>query len=243
MEEVRRPWGCSGLFLYDKARREKDKAMTTENFKPKLDDGVSSENGAAQTSGSVGAGDSAASSMAGSGGIESRVAALETELAETRDRMLRALAEVENTRSRARREREDAGKYAISGFARDLLTVSDNLRRALEAAPAESVASAVIQGIEATERELLKVLEKHGIRKLDPVGQAFDPNFHEVMFEAPLPGKPSGSVFQVLEHGYVIGDRLLRPARVGVVKNDSEGGGPSAPSSSSSSGHNLDTQA
>lgn len=169
---------------------------------------------------------------------ESRIAALEAELAETRDKMLRALAEVENTRSRARREREDAGKYAISAFARDLLTVSDNLRRALDATPAELKDSPLVQGIEATERELLKAFEKHGIRKLDPSGQPFDPNFHEVMFEAPLPGKPAGLILQVLEPGYVIGERLLRPARVGVVKNEDENGATSA-----TGGHSLDTQA
>lgn len=160
------------------------------------------------------------------------VAALEAELAETRDKMLRALAEVENTRTRARREREDAGKYAISSFARDLLTVSDNLRRALEATPPELKSSALLQGIEATERDLLKILEKHGIRRIEPMGQSFDPNFHEVMFEAPLPGKPSGSVLQVLEPGYVIGERLLRPARVGIVKNEDDAAPPS--------GHGVD---
>lgn len=169
---------------------------------------------------------------------ESRIAALEAGLAEARDKMLRALAEVENTRSRARREREDAGKYAISAFARDLLTVSDNLRRALDATPAEIKDSPLVQGIEATERELLKAFEKHGIRKLDPSGQPFDPNFHEVMFEAPLPGKPAGLILQVLEPGYVIGERLLRPARVGVVKNEGENGATSA-----NGGHSLDTQA
>lgn len=155
-------------------------------------------------------------------GAPDRASVLETELAETKDRLLRALAEIENTRTRARRERDDAGKYAISAFARDLLSVADNLRRALEATPAELKTSALIQGIEATERELLKGLEKHGIRKIDPSGQPFDPNFHEVMFESPLPGKPSGTILQVLEPGYVIGERLLRPARVGIVKNEND---------------------
>lgn len=167
-------------------------------------------------------------------GPEGRITALEAELADAKDRMLRALAEIENTRTRARREREDAGKYAISAFARDLLTVSDNLRRALDATPAELKSAPLIQGVEATERELLKVFEKNGIRKIDPSGQAFDPNFHEVMFEAPLPGKPPGTILQVLEPGYVIGERLLRPARVGVAKNEEN---------AAASSHSVDTSA
>ncbi|HRC26106.1 MAG TPA: nucleotide exchange factor GrpE [Alphaproteobacteria bacterium] len=150
---------------------------------------------------------------------ELRIAALEAELAQGRDQLLRTLAELENMRKRAVREREDAAKYAASAFAKDLLSVADNLRRALEAAPADVKGSAIVQGVEATEREMLKAFEKNGIRRIDPSGVLFDPNFHEVMFESPVPGKPDGTVFQVLEAGYVLNDRLLRPARVGVVRN------------------------
>ena len=125
----------------------------------------------------------------------------------------------------------------MSGFARDLLAVSDNLRRALEAVPADLVnderIKALLSGIEATERELLRTFEKNGIRKIEPVGEPFNPNFHEVMFEAPGTGQPPGTIVQVIEAGYVISDRLLRPARVGVAKND----GPAGTS------HTLDTRA
>jgi molecular chaperone GrpE len=150
---------------------------------------------------------------------ETRLAALEAELAQGRDQLLRTLAELENMRKRAVREREDATKYAAGAFAKDLLSVADNLRRALEAVPADMKGSAIVQGVEATEREMLKAFEKNGIRRIDPSGVPFDPNFHEVMFESPVPGKPDGTVFQVLEAGYVLNDRLLRPARVGVVRN------------------------
>lgn len=147
------------------------------------------------------------------------VAVLQAELEQARDQVLRTLADLENIRKRGQREREDAARYAASAFAKDLLSVADNLRRAIEAASADQKGSALMQGIEATERDLLKSFEKHGIRRIDPSGAPFDPNFHEVMFEAPLPGKPDGLVFQVLEAGYVLHDRLLRPARVGVVRN------------------------
>lgn len=150
---------------------------------------------------------------------EAHIAALESELAQTRDQLLRTMAELENLRKRSAREREEATKYAAGAFARDILSVADNLRRAIEAAAPDMRASSLVQGVEATERELLRVFEKNGIRQLAPVGVPFDPNFHEVMFESPVPGKPDGTIFQLLEPGYVISDRLLRPARVGVVRN------------------------
>jgi molecular chaperone GrpE len=143
--------------------------------------------------------------------------------------MLRALAEAQNTRHRAEKERQDTAKFAVSSFARDLLAVADNLRRALssvtpEAREKNAELKNVLIGVEATDRELMRVLESNGIRKIEALGQKFDPNFHEVMFEAES-DKPAGTVVQVIEQGYTIHDRLLRPARVGVAKGGDEGGG------------------
>lgn len=153
---------------------------------------------------------------------EHRVTELEAELAEYKDRLLRALAETENVRRRAQREREDASKYAIAGFAKDLLSAADNLRRALESMP-ESEAKdertrSLLAGVAATEREVLGVFERHGIKRIDPKGEGFDHNFHQAIFEAERPDQPSGSVVEVLQPGYVLHDRLLRPAMVGVAK-------------------------
>lgn len=158
-----------------------------------------------------------------------RVAELEAELARMKDHMLRAMAETDNIRKRGAKEREDASKFAVSGFARDMLDIADNFRRALESIPAEvrsdnnPLFKTLIEGLEATERVLLKTLEKHGIRKIEPLGEPFDPNFHEVMFEAPVPGKPAGVVIQLVDPGFVLHDRLLRPARVGIAKGDPGG--------------------
>jgi molecular chaperone GrpE len=147
------------------------------------------------------------------------------EALDSKDKMLRALAEAENTRRRAERDRADASKFAVTGFARDMLSVSDNLRRALSAIPAEQrnnneQLKTIYEGVEATERELLRAFEKNGIVKVDPQGQKFDPNLHEVIFEIPSADKEAGTVLQVVESGYMIHERLLRPARVGVAKND-----------------------
>lgn len=151
-----------------------------------------------------------------------QVQILQDQLDKTKDQMIRALAEAENARKRAQKDREEASKFAISGFARDLISVADNLRRAIEAAPeeADDATKALIGGIEATERELLKSFEKNGIQKNVPIDQPFDPNFHEVMFEAPIPNKPNGTVIQVMEPGYTLNGRILRPARVGVAKSE-----------------------
>lgn len=154
-----------------------------------------------------------------------RVAELEGELARMKDHLLRAMAETENMRKRAMKEREDASKFAISGFARDMLEIADNFRRALDAVPQEArdsnpLTKTTLEGVEATERVLLRLFEKHGIRRLEPLGEMFDPNFHEVMFEAPVPGKAAGTIIQLLDPGYILNDRLLRPARVGVAKAD-----------------------
>jgi len=152
-----------------------------------------------------------------------KIATLEAELADSRDRLLRALAETENVRRRGERERDDTARYAISRFAGDILSVADNLRRALESVPASAAEgnefiAKLTDGVGATERELLKLFEKHGLKRVDPAGQVFDPNFHEVLYEVDSPDVTAGTVVQVLEAGYTIGDRLLRPARVAVAK-------------------------
>jgi molecular chaperone GrpE len=153
---------------------------------------------------------------------EARIAALEAELAEQKDRLLRALAETENVRRRAQREREDASKYAVTGFAKELLSAADNLRRALDSLPEADVKDermrSLLAGVAATERELLGVFERHGIRRIDPIGERFDHNFHQAIFEAERPDQPSGTIVEVLQPGYVLHDRLLRPAMVGVAK-------------------------
>src|ERR1700686_2762467 len=153
---------------------------------------------------------------------EERVAAVEAELADTKDRLLRALAEAENVRRRFQREREDAQKYAISGFAKDLLSPVDNLRRALDAVPEGEVTAprtrSLLDGVAATERELVAAFERHGLRRIDPQGERFDHNFHQAIFEAERPGAPAGTVIEVLQPGYVLHDRLLRPAMVGIAK-------------------------
>jgi molecular chaperone GrpE len=153
---------------------------------------------------------------------KTQAAELEAELAEYKDRLLRALAETENVRRRAQRDREDASKYAIAGFAKDLLSAADNLGRALESLPEAQAKDertrSLIAGVAATERELLGVFERHGIKRIDPKGECFDHNLHQAIFETERPDQPSGSVVEVLQPGYVLHDRLLRPAMVGVAK-------------------------
>jgi molecular chaperone GrpE len=150
--------------------------------------------------------------------------ALAKEAADSRDRMLRTLAEMENLRKRTAREVSDARTYGISGFARDVLDIADNLQRALDAVPAEARAAAdpglkaLIEGVELTERSLHNALEKNGVRKFDPAGEKFDPNVHQAMYEVPDPSVPPGTIAQVVQAGYMIGDRVLRPALVGVAK-------------------------
>jgi molecular chaperone GrpE len=143
---------------------------------------------------------------------------------ELKDKLLRTLAEMENLRKRTEREVTDTRLYAVTGFARDVLAVADNIRRALDAVSAELRASAeggvksLIDGIELTERELLKALEKNGVRQFSPHGEKFDPNVHQAIFEVPNASVPAGSVVEVVAPGYMIGDRVLRPAMVGVSK-------------------------
>lgn len=151
-----------------------------------------------------------------------RIKALEAEVLDAKDKMMRALADAENTRRRSVKDREDIAKYAVSGFAKDLLDFSDNFHRALAAIPKElhddERINGIITGLEAMDAQLLKTFEKNGIRKIEPLDEPFNPNFHEVMFEAPTPGKPAGIVIQVIEAGFILNDRLLRAAKVGISK-------------------------
>lgn len=156
---------------------------------------------------------------------DAEIVRMKEEIAQIRDQAMRALAEAENTRRRAQKDREDASKFAISGFARDLLSVADNLRRALNAMPqeADETLKNLISGIEATEREMLGVFERNGIKKIEPLNQPFDPNLHEVMFEMPSGGQPVGTILQVMEAGYMLNGRVIRPARVGVARDEGQG--------------------
>jgi molecular chaperone GrpE len=162
---------------------------------------------------------------------EGSVEALTKEAAEARDKMLRTLAEMENLRKRTAKEVADARAYGITGFARDILDIADNLQRAFDALPAEWKASAdpalkaFIEGVELTERSLLNTLEKNGVKKFDPQGEKFNPNFQQAMYEVPDASVPAGTVVQVVQAGFMIGERVLRPALVGVSK----GGAKAAP--------------
>lgn len=164
---------------------------------------------------------------------------LKAENNELRDRFLRLAAEMDNLRRRTEREIKDAKAYAAAGFARDMLAVSDNLRRALDAVPTEMRAGAdaslttLLEGVEMTERSMLSALERHGVKKIDAEGQKFDPNFHQAMFEIPNPAVPNNTVVQVVQAGFTIGERVLRPAMVGVAK-----GGPRAEASAEAAGGN-----
>ncbi|BAQ15916.1 nucleotide exchange factor GrpE [Methyloceanibacter caenitepidi] len=149
--------------------------------------------------------------------------ALLTENADMRDKLLRTMADMENLRRRTEREKEDTSRYAISNFARDVLTIGDNLRRVIEHVPAEAAEKdpalkSFLEGVELTERELLKMMEKHGVTRLEPLGQRFDPNEQQAMYEVPTTDVPEGTVVQVMQAGFTIGDRVLRPALVAVSK-------------------------
>ncbi len=149
---------------------------------------------------------------------------LAAENQELKDQALRLAADMENLRKRTARDMHDARAYAIANFARDMLGVSDNLRRALEAIPAEALAAgesglkSLADGVEMTERAMLAALERHGVKKMEPKGGKFDPNFHQAMYEVPNPEVANNTVVEVVQEGYVIGERVLRPAMVGVAK-------------------------
>jgi molecular chaperone GrpE len=152
------------------------------------------------------------------------IEALTKEAAESRDKMLRTLAEMENLRKRTQKEVADGRTYAIANFAREVLDIADSLQRALDAVPADTKAAAdpglkaLLEGVELTERSLLNTLEKNGVKKFDPSGEKFDPNFQQAMYEVPDASVPAGTVVQVVQAGYTIGERVLRPALVGVSK-------------------------
>lgn len=146
---------------------------------------------------------------------------LAAENEDLKDRALRIAAEMENLRKRTQRDVADARSFGIANFARDMLTVSDNLQRALQAVPAETretdeSVKALAEGVEMIDRLMLSTLERHGVKRIDPVNERFDPNFHQAMFEVPNPEVPANTVVQVIQSGYVIGERMLRPAMVGI---------------------------
>jgi molecular chaperone GrpE len=160
---------------------------------------------------------------------EERIGDLEAEVAELKDQLLRAIAETENVRRRGQREREDTAKYAAANFARDLLAVADNLARALESVPPEDrkeneSLETLVTGIELTQRELEAAFERHGIKRIEPMGEPFDHNFHQAMFEIEDAEKPAGTVVQLMQPGYLMRDRLLRPAMVGIAKGGPKNG-------------------
>ncbi len=149
----------------------------------------------------------------------------EEQIAALNDQLLRALAELENTRRRAERDRGDALKFGAMSFARDMLSVADNMQRALKAAAdlgtedLPDAAKAMLEGVEATERDLQASLQRHKVLPINPMGEKFDPNQHEAMFEAPGTGQAAGTVIEVIEIGYMMAERLLRPAKVGIAKD------------------------
>jgi molecular chaperone GrpE len=178
--------------------------------------------------------------------LPDELARLANENAELKDRMLRALADAENTRRRSERESKENRQYAVTSFARDMLNVADNLHRALQSIPEDSRAQvtaqvkAVIDGVEATERQLLAALERHGVRRIETAGAKFDPHLHQAIAEVASEGRPAGTIVNVVQTGYVIADRLLRPAMVTVAARDESS---PAPANDSSPGGNLDTKA
>ena len=151
---------------------------------------------------------------------------LQAEVESLKDQRLRALAEVENVRRRAEREKNDASQYAVTKFARDMVGIADNFARALAAVPADVRAAAdpqvqaVLDGVEATDRQLIQTLERYGVKPVDTSDGKFDPNLHQAIAEVPGNGKPPGSIVDVAQSGFMIGERLLRPAMVTVAKKD-----------------------
>ena len=171
---------------------------------------------------------------------EEKIEALETELAKQKEQVLRQLAETENARRRAQREREDTIRYGASALAKDLLNVADNLQRALQSVPSEAresddVIKNLVIGIEMTEKELLSAMQKQGVEKIEPLGEKFSYDKHQAMFEVPNTGKPAGTIVELMQPGYIMHERLLRPAMVGVAKGD--------PETSPGDVNNVDTKA
>ncbi len=175
---------------------------------------------------------SEAKTEAAENAVPDPVETLKVENAELRDRLLRTVADMENLRKRTEREIGDTRSYAIAGFARDMLTATDSLSRALMMLPheareaADATTKSLIEGIEMTEREMQRLLAKHGVKPIEAEGQKFDPHKHQAMFEVPDPSRPEGTVVQVVQAGFAIGDRVLRPAMVGVAKGGGTTGQP-----------------
>ena len=172
--------------------------------------------------------DETASGEAGSDAAQQDTPTPEDQIADLNDQLLRSLAELENTRRRAERDRGEALKYGAMSLARDMVGVVDNLQRALQAIEQTDEATkadlpqevqALLEGVDATQRDLLTVLGRHKVQPLNPMGEKFDPNLHEAMFEAPGTGQPAGTIIDVVETGYVMEERLLRPAKVGIAKD------------------------
>lgn len=186
--------------------------------------------------------DNQAMDTAGEAGEEDVLLTLQAENEALKDKLLRAAAELENLRKRADREKAEAHQYAMTAFARDMLSVADNLMRAIAAMPAEERGSMgeamrnLVAGVEMTERELLNIFERHGIKRFNPQDERFDPNYHQAMFEVDNPDVPAGTVIEVVQTGYAIADRILRPALVGVSK-----GGPKKTSGNGASSAQPET--
>lgn len=202
--------------------------MMTTDGKP--NDEAKADIGAAEGAVPAGAGAPEAQTAEAAKDIDwsEQLARAEAEIAKLKDDYLRALAETENVRRRGARDREEASQYAVAGFARDMLAVADNLHRALtsvgaDARAADPALDALMSGVEMTERELASALERHGVKRLEAEGKAFDPHIHEALFEIPNAEVANGTVLQVLSQGYMLNERILRPARVGVSR-----GGPKA---------------
>jgi len=180
---------------------------------------------------------------------EDPVVLLEAEVTSLKDQLLRAMAETENVRRRAQREREDSVKYASAPVIKDLLAVADNLQRALESVPEDLVAENeqvknLRLGVEMTQKELQSVFERHGIRTIEPLGERLDPHLHEALYEVEDPAKPAGTVVQVIQSGYRLHERLLRAARVGISKGGPKAGAAAEPANGEvQPGAKIDTQA
>ncbi|MCB2096738.1 MAG: nucleotide exchange factor GrpE [Parvularculaceae bacterium] len=187
-----------------------ESGMTSDNYPPNDGQSAEAEEKPRETK----------APAADAGDPDDRTATLEAEVATLNDRILRLAAELENTRRRSDREKADASRYAIASFARDLLNVADTFERALDSAPgddAETNAEAIsgfVTGVKMTERALAAALERHGVKKVDPKGEKFDPNLHQAVAQAPAPGVPAGHVAQTAQVGFMIGDRVLRAAMV-----------------------------
>lgn len=197
--------------------------MVTTNGTPTDETIAGKGSGEAATPGAAGLQEGQPAQSALESAWTEQLARAETEIAKLKDDYLRALAETENVRRRGTRDREEASQYAVAGFARDMLAVADNLHRALqsvgsEARAADPALDALMSGVEMTERELLAALERHGVKRMEVEGQPFDPHVHEAMFEIPNAEVPNGTILQVMSPGYLLNERILRPARVGVSR-------------------------